>query len=73
MRYKNKKQYASFLRSQLSSYEQILIFYNCLHENGKQKFKPLIEEFHLFKNIDESLLFNKLHKKAYKISAFEKE
>src|SRR5690606_27107941 len=54
----NKKQYISIARAQLSSYEQILIFYNCLHENGNEKFKPLIEKYALFKNIDSSLLVN---------------
>ena len=39
----NKKQYISVTRAQLSSYEQVLLFYNCIHYNGEEKFKPLIE------------------------------
>ncbi len=66
----NKKQYTSLVRSQLSSYEQILIFYNCIHDNGKEKFKPLIEKYQIFKNIDDKLLFSKIHKKAYSDSAY---
>lgn len=66
----NKKQYISIARAQLSSYEQILIFYNCLHENGNEKFKPLIEKYALFKNIDGSLVINQDHLKEYKNSAY---
>jgi hypothetical protein len=67
---KNKKQYISITRAQLSSYEQVLLFYNCLHKNGIEKFKPLIEKYTLFKNIDISLVFNKEHFKEYQKSAF---
>jgi len=66
----NKKQYISIARAQLSSYEQILIFYNCLHENGNEKFKPLIEKYALFKNIDSSLLVNQKHLKEYANGAY---
>ena len=66
----NKKQYISIARAQLSSYEQILIFYNCLHENGNEKFKPLIEKYALFKNIDSSLLVNQEHLKEYENGAY---
>ena len=66
----NKKQYISIARAQLSSYEQILIFYNCLHENGIEKFKPLIEKYALFKNIDSSLVINQGHIKEYANGAY---
>ncbi|WP_207758919.1 putative phage abortive infection protein [Flavobacterium aurantiibacter] len=66
----NKKQYIAIARAQLSSYEQILIFYNCLHENGSEKFKPLIEKYSLFKNIDGSLLINKDHLTEYENGAY---
>jgi hypothetical protein len=66
----NKKQYAAIIRAQLSSYEQILLFYNCLHENGSEKFKPLIEKYSVFKNIDYSLIFNKAHYDEYHKLAF---
>jgi hypothetical protein len=69
---KNKNQYTSIARAQLSSYEQILLFYNCLHTNGKEKFKPLIEEYSLFKNIDYSLLKSQNHKAQYKQGAYGK-
>jgi hypothetical protein len=66
----NKKQYISIARAQLSSYEQILIFYNCLHENGNEKFKPLIEKYALFKNIDGSLVINQEHLNEYASGAY---
>ncbi len=68
----NKKQYVSIARAQLSSYEQILIFYNCLHGNGSEKFKPLIEKYALFKNIDSALIINQDHLKEYSDGAYGK-
>ena len=67
----NKKQYIAITRAQLSSYEQLLIFYNCLHHNGKEKFKPLIEKYAIFKNLDRNLLINKDHLNEYKKGAYE--
>lgn len=68
----SKKSYASIARAQLSSYEQLMLFYNCLHENGKEKFHPLIEKYALFKNIDRSLLFSKNHLSQYSEGAYGK-
>lgn len=67
----DKKKYASLVRAQLSSYEQIILFYNCLHVNGNKKFKPLIEKFGLLNNIDNKLLLRKEHKAKYIKSAYE--
>ncbi len=67
----NKRQYSSIVRAQLSSYEQIFLFYNCLHDHGKDKFKPLIEKYSVFNNLDESLLFNSKHLDGYANSAYE--
>ena len=58
------------MRAQLSSPELALIFYNCLSDLGKN-FKPLIEEFALFDNLDEKLLFDKKHKDFYEATAFD--
>jgi hypothetical protein len=69
----NKKQYVSIARAQLSSFEQMLLFYNCLHSNGVEKFKPLIEKYALFKNIDESLIVNEKHLECYKRGAYGKK
>jgi hypothetical protein len=68
---KIKKQYTSIARAQLSSYEQILLFYNCLHQNGSEKFKPLIERYSLFKNIDYTLLFSQSHLNQYEQTAYK--
>ena len=54
-----KYQYASMARSSLSPYELVLLFYNCLSTNGKEKFKPLIETFALFNNLRLDLLIQK--------------
>lgn len=67
---KNKKTYTNFVRAQLSSHELVLIFYNCLSNNGKEKFKPLIEKYALLKNMNKSLVFNQLHLEEYKKSAY---
>lgn len=49
---KDKYNYiANSVRSNLSEYELIMVFYNCLTIAGYDKFKPLIEQYTLFKNI----------------------
>lgn len=52
----DKKQYTNILRAQLSSYELKLLFYNCISSWGKEKFKPLVEEFALLKTIPRAVL-----------------
>jgi len=52
----NKKFYANLVRAQLSSYELLLLVYNCLSSNGCDKFKPFIEDFSVFKNLDWTLI-----------------
>lgn len=47
---KTKWQYVSIIRSQLTRYEQTLLFYNGLSDQGA-KFKPLIERYALFDNL----------------------
>ena len=66
----DKYKYIRLIRAQLSSYEIILLFYNCLAKVGYYSFKPLIEKYSLFKNIDEDLLLDNSHKREYKSSAF---
>lgn len=46
-----KYQYTSMVRAQLSDYELLWLFYNCLSINGEEKFKPYIEKYSLFKNL----------------------
>lgn len=59
----DKKKYTNIVRAQLSSYELLLLFYNCLSDNGRGKFKPLVEEYAIFKNLPDKLLINSKHKK----------
>lgn len=53
---KCRYEYARILRSTLSDYELIWIFYNGLSKFGKDKFKSLIEKYSLLKNIREDHL-----------------
>ena len=36
----------------------ILLFYNGISPNGKDKFKPIIEKYAIFKNLREDFLVN---------------
>jgi len=67
----NKKFYTNLVRAQLSNYELVILFYNCLGKHGKEKFKPLIERYAIFDNIDGTEVINFEHlKKEYSGSAF---
>jgi hypothetical protein len=66
-----KSEYASLVRAQLSSHELLMLFYNSLSDQG-EKFKPLIEEFHILKGMPEDDLINENHKNLYAYSAFNK-
>ena len=68
--FKIQYQYTSMVRAQLSDYELLWLFYNCLNANGKEKFKPYIEKFCLFKNIPGDKIHDKEIIKLYKTSAF---
>ncbi len=67
-----KYQYSSILRAQISDYELGWIFYNCLSENGIEKFKPLIEKYSFFNNLPTELISNSEHLNLYNVSAFGK-
>lgn len=68
---KNKKyEYACIMRASLSQYELIMLFYNCLSSNGREKFKPLIEKYAIFNNLRVELLATDSGKKLY-ASKFE--
>lgn len=64
--------YACIIRSQLSDYELVMLFYNCLTTNGREKFKPLIEKYAIFNNLREELLANAEHKELYAETAYDK-
>ena len=64
--------YVCLLRAQLSDYELGLVFYNCLSDNGKEKFKPLAEKYALFNNIRDKVLQNpEEDKRQFADGAFE--
>lgn len=65
-----KYEYVAILRSTLSRYELVWLFYNCLSEYGQDKFKPLVEKYALFKNLRLELLINKGDIKEYNQTAF---
>lgn len=68
---REKRFYTNIVRAQLSSYELALLFYNCLSPQGYKKFKPLIEQFGLLKNMDSSLLISSQLIDSYTIWAFQ--
>jgi len=70
MTHQQKYKYIRLVRAQLSTYEQLLIFYNCLSIYGKDKFKPLIERYALFKNLNTDLLLDGNHKMSYTNDAY---
>lgn len=65
-----KYRYTSIIRSQLSDYELLWLYYNCLSKNGREKFKPLIERYTLFKNIPKELIAHESHIEMYDKMAF---
>ncbi len=67
----SKYEYTSIIRAQLSDYELLWLFYNCLSENGIEKFKPYIERYSLLKNMPKDKLHNDKIVKEYKGSAFK--
>lgn len=71
--FKLKYRYTSIIRSQISDYELIWLFYNCISENGIYKFKPYIEQYSLFKNLPGKLIASIDHKIMYSQKAFQPE
>lgn len=67
-----KYKYTSIIRAQISDYELLWLFYNCISKNGRLKFKPLIEKYSVLKNISFDELANEKHRKFYNESAYKK-
>ena len=63
---KEKYRYASIVRSNLSQYELVLLYYNCLSPNGLEKFKPLVEDYALLNNLRANLLAKEEERRLYK-------
>ena len=70
--FKLRYEYTSMIRAQLSDFELLWIFYNCLSKNGFEKFKPLIEKYTLLKNIPSSKIASLDLYAEYENSAYEK-
>ncbi len=66
----NKKFYFNLIRSLLSNYEIILLFYFCLSEYGG-KMKKLTERYSLFIQIPENELLDRRHLELFNKKAFE--
>lgn len=64
--------YACIIRSQLSDYELVMMFYNCLTANGRDKFKPLIEKYAVFNNLRLELLAKADDKEEYAQEAYNR-
>jgi len=68
---RERRFYTNLIRSQLSSYELVLLFYSCLSDFGRPKFKPLLEEFSLLEALPRALLINsREHLLLYEAGAF---
>jgi len=59
----NKKFYVDLIRAQLSTHEQLILFYHCLSRYGKEKFMPLVVE--LLKDMPVKLLAESFHQQYY--------
>lgn len=68
--YRIRYEYVSILRSKLSRYELVWLFYNGISANGKEKFKPLIERYAILKNLRSDLLTSEEDKFSYADCAF---
>jgi hypothetical protein len=66
-----EKKYTGLIRAQLSAYEQLILFYNCLSTFGREKFKPLVECYALLENMPQGhLISSKLHLPLYAVAAY---
>ena len=61
-----KYKYACIVRSSLSQYELVLLYYNGLSKNGIERFKPIIEDYALLNNLRLELLAKQEEEAKYK-------
>jgi hypothetical protein len=67
-----KKFYCNLIRSLLSNYELVLLFYYCLSDYGA-KMKILTEKYSLFVQLPENELLDKRHMNLFDKKAFEED
>jgi Putative phage abortive infection protein len=65
----DKRRYTSFVRAQISSFECLMLFYNCLSEQGAENFKPLAEKYGLLKHLPRGRIDREL-RELFKPSAY---
>lgn len=63
---RDKEFYMSFIRAQLSTYELLLLFYHCLSDYGRARYKPLVEIYQLLKYLPVGLVVMPEHLELYK-------
>ena len=63
--------YLRLIRAQLSDQELLLLFYNCLTEQGSN-FKDLVEKFSILDNLDPRYLLDNKHENLIAKTAFKK-
>lgn len=68
----DKKDYANIVRAQLSDYELVVLFYNCLSVYGRERFRPLAVKYSLFDNMPIDLLIRPSHESLYPAEAYGK-
>lgn len=71
--YKERYKYTSIVRAQLSDFELLTLFFNCLSEYGEEKFKPLVEEYALLKNLPEHQMITNDRRKMYLPGAYKRK
>ncbi|MFC0047371.1 putative phage abortive infection protein [Rheinheimera tilapiae] len=52
----DKTVYTNLVRAQLSRYELLLLFYNCISRFGIEKMAPLIKRYNILKHIENTML-----------------
>jgi hypothetical protein len=68
----NKKFYTNLVRAQLSADELSLLFWNCLSQLGKGRFKPLVEKYALLKTLPDRPYFPGAVRGYYSATAYER-
>jgi len=66
----DKSLYVRILRAQLSDWELLLIFYNCVASPRATKLARLSEKYRLFDNLPQQFLLDPLHMGLLSSSAF---
>lgn len=52
----DKTVYTNLVRAQLSRYELLLLFYNCISMFGVDKMAPLVKKYHILKHLESTML-----------------